>query len=297
MNGTQILSLFFNYYLFVEWHTVNLIYFSKLLLGSKMKKISVLLISLFLAFLVFTTNSQAIELGTEITIYDGTSSTDKVWYGQREDDEVEPGCVRDQIWDLEGFYLNGSILSMVGGYDFENGVHNVTSGDIFIDTDGDYDHGSTASTSNPGNKLVQDTFGFEYVLDIDFLNKTYSVYELSDSSTVTVYYGINQGSNPWQYNASDNTEIALFSDKSFDYKPRLDSPEVDNLSGDIHNVASFDLSFLAPGTNFVSHFTMGCGNDNLMGKSTTPVPEPTTIALMFAGMLGLVGIRKKKKGL
>jgi len=78
---------------------------------------------------------------TNITINDGRAGNG-TWYGDnsnntfaREDHEVEPGMQTGQKWDLEGFYLDGNILSMVGGYNFKNGESGngitFTSGDIF----------------------------------------------------------------------------------------------------------------------------------------------------------------------
>jgi hypothetical protein len=61
----------------------------------------------------------------------------------------------------------------------------------------------------------------------------------------------------------------------------------------IHYAAyGFDLSFLAPGTNFVAHFTSSCGNDNLMGSSTV-VPVPAALWL-FGGALGALGLLRRR---
>ena len=43
--------------------------------------------------------------------------------------------VAEQKWDLEGFFLQGTTLTMIGGFDFLNGESNYTSGDIFISID------------------------------------------------------------------------------------------------------------------------------------------------------------------
>ncbi len=75
----------------------------------------------------------------------------------------------------------------------------------------------------------------------------------------------------------------------------FDSSEVGGLTGDSHNAVSVDLGFLDHGTTFTSHFTMGCGNDNLMGEATL-APEPATMALFGIGLIGLAGIGRKKLG-
>ena len=82
-----------------------------------------------------------LDLGTQITI-DDKNEASGLWYTTPaapnvDDQEVEPGMVRNQVWDLEGFFLKGSELSLSGGYNFEDGEAGFMSGDIFIDVDGD----------------------------------------------------------------------------------------------------------------------------------------------------------------
>ncbi len=244
--------------------------------------------------------------GTEITIYDengtqgiGTAS---------EDNEAEPGMVQSQAWDLEAFFLDdNNALTMIGGYDFVNGASNLYSGDVFIDVDGDAVFGDIHDWTTAGNDTVTNTFGYDYVLDMDFDGKTYDVYQLdADSRTITSYYGQNQGSNPWRY-ADGGTLLA--ENVAFGYDNMTD--EQTGFSGwdtDSHNVVSgLDLNFLASDVpvEFVAHFTMECGNDNLMGRGTlaavTPgggggsaeAPEPATMFLLGAGLVGLAAFRKR----
>lgn len=246
------------------------------------KYITIIIISVL--FIGSAYNSYALNFGSNITIYDQNSSTSNSWYGIQEDNEVEPGCVIDQRWDLEAFLLKGSQLTMVGGFDFKNGYGGYPSGDIFLDIDGDAVFGDVHRSSNK-IETVPNTFGYDYVLDLNFSNFSYSVYSINSSATVnTTYFGINQGSNPWEYVAGGN----LIGTGIITYHSGLTNGDV-GFSGyngiNTHYAATVDISFLGANPSFISHFTMECGNDNLMGV----VPEPGTLLLFGFGVFG-VGI-------
>jgi hypothetical protein len=244
--------------------------------------------------LLVASNVFALDLGNNITISDLNTSTSHSWYTDHEDDEVEPGMLRSQAWDLEGFFLKDNMLSMVGGYDFVNGEQGLDSGDIFLDVDGDAEYGDIDNSATAGNQVVNDTFGYDYVLDLDFSDFSYKVYQLTDdSTTITSYYTQNQGSNPWRYNDGG----VLLGEGVFSSSSASDDET--GFSGDYHNVVSgFDLAFLGSDVNFTTHFTMECGNDNLMGQGAiAPVatPEPGTLVLLGAGLFGIVGLSRRKR--
>ena len=245
---------------------------------------------MFFTNLMAVSKVHALELGTNITTYDGSSSQQSGWYGENEDNEVEPHCVTNQSWDLEGFFLKGSELQVVGGFDFLNGNSGYQIGDIFIDLDGIYDPDAYTMTKN-GNIKVKNNFGYEYVLDLDVKNNKYTVYDISNGAyTKTVYYQVNHHSNAYRY-VSGGIQIAS---GTLNYLKALSDSDVEGLSGGTHYaLTGIDLGFIA-GKDFTAHQTLGCGNDNLMGSGTAPVPEPATILLVGSG-LALFGVMGRRK--
>ncbi|RLC21241.1 MAG: hypothetical protein DRI57_02840 [Deltaproteobacteria bacterium] len=287
----------------------------------KMKKFTEILgISMLVVLL---SAGSVFAFGTEITISDENASGGNSWHNSvDEDQEVEVGMNRSQEWDMEGFFLDGNNnLSMVGGYDFVNGLSNLASGDVFIDVDGDAIFGAINGIG--GNRVVEGANNYDYVLDMDFDNFTYDVYELTDETTsITSKVWRNQGSNPWRYNDGGNL---IAENVGFGYQAGLTDAET-GFRGDLaedkgatygylagtglgshYAVTGLDLDFLASDVpvEFVAHFTMQCGNDNLMGRGNLAAvthrgsggsaesPEPATMFLLGAGLVGLAAFRKR----
>jgi hypothetical protein len=241
------------------------------------------------------TNVYALDLGENITIPDLMTESGNTWYGPQEDEEVEPGDMPGQHWDLEGFFFKGTTLRAVGGFDFIKGQGGVKTGDIFIDVDGDAQYGPSNDNTGavellpPGETSVKNTFGYDYVLDLDIPSLSYNVYAIDDTSTTTVvYYDINQESNPWRYASGGQ----LLGSGSIDYMAGLTDAEV-GFAGGLHNVLSVNLGFLDPGISFTAHLTIECGNDNLMGHYD-PVPEPGTLFLLGSGLFGVLAFGRKR---
>ena len=253
-----------------------------------MRKLLFLLFLSMSVFVCITGNAMALNLGQNITIKD-LVGTGTGWYGEQEDQEVEPGMVNEQQWDLEGFFLDGTSLTMVGGFNFQTGIGYWLPGDILIEVTGDAKYGLANTGSGSGESIVNNSFGYEYALtNFNYTTKKFDVVNLNNSSMVTVFYTQNEESNPWKYNLG-GTPIGA--SHTFDYYSGLGDLEVGGLQGGSHNALVVDLSFLESDiNNFTVHYTMRCGNDNLMGQ----VPEPATILLSGIGLLGIGFVMRRR---
>lgn len=261
--------------------------------------ITMTILSLSVVFMGWSSVS-ALDLGQNITIFDKSEDPSE-WHtgvGQgREDQEVEPGSYPGQKWDLEGFFIKGSELSMVGGFNFIKGPDGVESGDIFLAV-GEQPVFGAGTGGGGGNQIINNIFGYDYVLDLDFETMTYDVLAIDANTKVrNSSYSTNAVSNPWRYE-SGGTVIA--ENLSFNYAAGFSDAEAGFL-GDVswqtntHYVLSgFELGFLGINTEFWSHFTIQCGNDNLMGDGIV-TPEPSTVLLLGSGLLGIVALSGRKR--
>lgn len=245
----------------------------------------------------FVGASYALDLGNNITIFDNREENSPFHLGigqGREDQEVEPGAAPGQKWDLEGAFLQGAELSLVGGFPFTGQVDGVTGGDIFLAVGEAPSFGT--QYSNGGNQQITNTFGYDYVLDMDYAAGTYNIVKI-DSSAVLLNstYANYSTSDPWRY-VSGGTIIGsgtmqyqaqAFSDAQSGFQG-------DSYYGNSHNLLTgINLGFLGMNTEFWMHYTIQCGNDDLMGKGVV-TPEPTTLLLLGSGLLGVFAFGRKR---
>lgn len=172
---------------------------------------------------------------------------------------MNPVALEFNNWTVRAFFLNG--------------FQQVESGDIFIVINNDAEYSLSNTGGSYHNDTVQNTLGYDYVIDLDFNNMRYSVYELNeDSSTVLVYYSITQKANPWRDDTGD-TNLDEFNDNII-YFLGLPDWEGTDLLGISHNAVSVDIGFLGglDYEDFIVPSTLGCGNDNLMGGITAHAP-------------------------
>lgn len=264
--------------------------------------------------------SQGAYAASNITINDGSGpygfgSNPDSGVGE-EDNETEPGTIRNQSWDLEAFVISGNYLYLIGGFDFANGQSGFASGDIFIGgTDvltgadaaqytHDYFVANSISTTANGYHTIDNGFHYDYAVSLDDFSNSgpnnTAVYGLDDNSTLrTGYYRLNDESNPFEY-VSDATSTSA---TTMTYQTGLSDSQVNDLfgtgfldlSGGSHNVVGIDLSFFSDSEADV-HFTFGCGNDNILGEAggNDLVPDGGATLLMLGFALTGLGFMGKK---
>jgi hypothetical protein len=266
----------------------------------------------------------AASLGSSITISDGNSSGSG-WYGNHEDNETEanPFTVKGQDWDLEGMYLKNKSLTLVGGFDFKNGNtytdgHTYLGGDIFIDTTGDAKYTQVDNGGSGVGGNVANSFGYDYVIHFSADVTTYNVFAINSSSIVSRAVDI-AASDPWRY-VSGGTAVQGYQNVAIGGYGLLDASVANvlttqgsvsaglqggynsdtvsgtNPTGDVdnnHYYLTVDTSFLPSGSVATYHYTMECGNDNLMGRAAVADNATSTLFLLGGAMTLLVGYRRK----
>ncbi len=287
-----------------------------MLLSPAMKRRS-LQLPVLAALTAIAAHADPLLLGTNVTISDNNYSTG--WYGNREDNETEtnPETLVGQQWDLEGMYLHGTTLSLVGGYDFKNGAsaygHTYLSGDIFVDVNGDALYGTAAANTGateygiPQPLLTTNLLGYDYALQLNFEAMTYNVLTLTPGTSVVSRVTDVAAANPYRY-VSGGTPVAGAQNLTLSYFGPLSPANAGDPSllgyggNNQHYVLQVDTSFLPSGITATFHYTMECGNDDLMGRFATPVaavanPVPdsatSTLLLLVGATLALFGLRRR----
>jgi len=245
-----------------------------------MKRISILLAGLLAVFLI---SGPVMAM----PVVNGTFTTFSEWAGHYADDDgvasdgfVDPGW-GGQSYDVEylGLYFDADTLyfGLQTGFDLVNGTSSYLPGDFALDINGDGQYDYAIDYSVSGSDV------------------TYYLVDMSNASAYwvdTVISGWSGEASPWQatYDADDYvtfTAIDGYGSGVFD----------NNEDGGISHVleGSFDMSLLSgySGGDITLHWTMQCGNDYL-DYTGSPVPEPASMLLLGAGLIGLAGFGKRK---
>jgi hypothetical protein len=242
----------------------------------------------FCVFIIFVLGIiPMLGFAAQITVFDNQiRNPGDTWYNTTgEDQEVEPGAVSTQAWDLEGMFFDGRYLSIVGGWDFKGKLNDIGSGDIFISTMGKVSYGSGIIDGSI-NQTVENSFGYNYVFDVDWQNNAYTLWQIDENTLVTTATAFGR-SNPVAYAGGS---VRTMGQGNFVYTAGLTDAATGFTGVNHFQVSGFDLSpILGADLSFIAHFTQECGNDVIMGQ----VPEPGTLILLGMGLLGISAIGRK----
>jgi len=245
--------------------------------------------------------SMAVYMGGNITIEDNDNQPSSgSWYtAGHEDQEVEPYAATGQMYDMEAFFLDEEKLTIVSGYNFWSPPYNMLPGDLFVAI-GDPStvlYGDPIQNTTDNGTAIPNSFGWDYVFDMNFTAMTYSLYAINGQSLVSTINTDGMGeSNPWRYASGGQFITSGTFDRS--WAGTLTDAQVGNgLLGGAHYGVSLDLSVLnlAPETEVTVHWTEQCGNDNIMGNGTTPPNElpdgGSSVLLLGMALIGISRLR------
>lgn len=258
---------------------------------------------------MFSMNASAVL--TDITTYDNMASA--IWGPDSrnisEANEVEAGCSQLASWDLRAFMFDPVTkqLQIKGGYNMWSGNGSYFSGDLFIDTNGDRRYGNQtgygvtpvpSDLSGGGYDTRQNSdFLWDYAVVFDrtpgsglnggVLTGGYTVYSLSGATDLEVYFSQNNGSNPFRV-ATGAVGLA----------PAVTGTVSQTGTTGNYTLAGLDMSWLSglgSAQNITFHFTMACGNDLLVGQTTSfQVPDGGFTLLLLGGSLSALALVSRR---
>jgi hypothetical protein len=231
----------------------------------------------------------------------------------KEVNTLTAGTQPGKEWDMQKFELNVTTktLSMVGGWNWQAGVSNYRTGDLFIDIglnsltglNSRYGNPMLGGTANTPLVNVNSYWGYDFVVDFDrnlngSLKNTYTVYQISE--TANVKFNLVSGgppeakyANPYTLDVLNSTGLITVSTGNVAFSD----------AGGLYS-ADISLAFLTGymGSDVLdwilrTHITMSCGNDAMVGDlkgSGANVPLPGAMVLLGAGLFRLVIYRRKK---
>jgi hypothetical protein len=185
--------------------------------------------------------------------------------------------------------MNGSIMTVkiLGDYFYNNhmgvgGASAFAPGDLYINPTG-------WVVSKPDNNANSDTFsaleeGWKYVVKFYSLNgaNNSNIYSLNGDTWIgTSGTQFHRGDQAWRGGYENQMGVATV----------ITYVDLTNKTGRL--TFTFDTAGLGFGNDVGFHWTMQSGNDVFEGADPLPTPEPTTMLLLGAGLVGVALFGRK----
>ncbi|MBL4572250.1 MAG: PEP-CTERM sorting domain-containing protein [Gammaproteobacteria bacterium] len=202
-----------------------------------------------------------------------------------------------QQFDAEGLYFkqSGSLLSI----GLQSGFNLITGYESHAASPGDYYAGDLALSFDGSAGPT----GFEYGLDFGLLTKDYQLDLVDMGSTTGIdpagFYSVSSWNNDVYSGHTSSNPFAIDGGALLSsFSSNASGSGVVGGETSYYRTVTFDIGSLGLSgiTDLDAHWTMSCGNDVINGSGTlTSVPEPSMLALMLGGLMGMGWIGRRKK--